>query len=92
MIDTSKTRQDIISGEVVCCQKNESTVPRIKDYFYLYRCYKLILMSLCRQGNSITCLIAGHFSPEGASTIPYASFRVKFACAALISGALTTVP
>ena len=31
------------------------------------------------------------FSPEGASTIPYASLRVKFACAVLISGALTTV-
>ena len=31
------------------------------------------------------------FSPEGASTISYASLRVKFACAALISGRLTMV-
>ena len=43
--------EECLSGEVVCCQKSESTVPRIKDYFCLYRCYTLILVSLCRQGN-----------------------------------------
>ena len=48
----------------------------------------------CRCVGKATVLLASLlviFSPEGASTIPYASLRVKFACAVLISGGLTMV-
>ena len=60
LLDWPYTCKECSSGEVVWCQKSKSTFPRIKDYFCLYRCYILILVPLCRQGNSITCLTAGH--------------------------------